>query len=200
MEYKTRKKEGNENLFADMIVLMGLHLEYTHRNSEYDKEAFKTYYKENKCNFVHRCTIQSRVIRKCKKYYDENDEHIRITRGKVKRSYRFNKHRRSFVLRNEQYYFWKYVMDYIVGNDDLLDIMLNEDLVYCNSYTPDTDDMNDFQQCLLRILDEYYIRLTMGNGVVALGNNYRRRLRERYKSYDQMNKFRIACRDYMANK
>jgi hypothetical protein len=91
-------------------------------------------------------------------------------------------------------------MDYIVGNDDLLDIMLNEDLVYCNSYTPDTDDMNDFQQCLLRILDEYYIRLTMGNGVVALGNNYRRRLRERYKSYDQMNKFRIACRDYMANK
>lgn len=198
MNWRTKHKMLEENSFADMVVMVGRYMEYKGRNPIWDEGEFIQYYNKKIDNIVARCVVQNYVIKQAKKFYEENGEPKDITYNNVKRVFRRNNIIRSFKLKNEQFYFWKYVMDYIVkNNDSLLNIVLKEILGKCEFYSPNEDTVTPYSDCLQKILDWYYIRLKLKKENNA--NKARMEMLDLYKQYSNFPQFKKVCRAYRNN-
>lgn len=196
MNWETKYKILEENLFADMVVMVGRYMEYKGKNPIWNEEKFIKYYNKKIDNIVARCVVQNYVIKQAKKFYEENDDPKDITYNNVKRVFRRNNIIRSFKLKNEQFYFWKYVMDYIIENNDgLLNIVLKEVLRKCEFYSPNEDTVAPYTDCLQKILDWYYIRLKLKKE--TNDNKARVEMLDLYKQYKKFPQFKKECRAYM---
>ena len=198
MNWKTRYKVLEENLFADMVVMVGRYMEYKAKNPIWDEKKFIEYYNKKRDNIVARCVVQNYVINQAKNFYRDNNDLKDISYNKVKRVFRRNNLIRSFRLRNEQFYFWKYVMDYIIeNNDNLLNIVLKEILKKCEFYGPNEDMMTPYSDCLQKILDWYYIRLKLNK---ETKDKYAKgEILTLYKQYNNFPKYKKECRAYMSS-
>lgn len=199
MNFDTKNKKLEENLFADMIVLVGTFMEYGNIHSVFNKEDFMKYYDERK-DFVNgRCRVQKYVIKQAKKFYEEKGEPKNITYSKVKRIYRRNI-LWSYRIRSEQYYFWKFVMDYIMDNDILLDIFLERVMKKCDYYDSIENAILPYIDCMHRMLDWYYVRINMNNRIFWFGNGSREKMISMFYTYERFPKYKETCRSYMENK
>jgi len=79
VNWETRHKILEENLFADMIVMVGRYMEYKTQNPIWDQQEFIKYYKKRNSNIIGRCMVQAYVIKQAKKYYEDNGEYRDIT-------------------------------------------------------------------------------------------------------------------------
>ncbi len=196
MNWETKYKILEENVFADMVVMVGRYMEYKARNSVWDRQEFIEYYRKRNSSIVGRCIVQANVIRQAKRYYEESGEHKDITYSKVKSVFRRNTKILFYRLSYEQYYFWKFVMDYIVENDDgLLDIIIKEVMKECEYYSHDEDIAVPNVDCLQRILNWYYISLKMKKGI--WNKSISMELLTMFKRYKNFSKFKRNCRIYM---
>lgn len=196
MNFNTKHKILIENLFADMVVLAGTYMEYISGNSEFDSKDFIEYFNQKSGKLKERCRIQKYVIGQAKKYFIKISDPKSITYNKVKRVFRINI-KCSYRIRVEQYYFWKYVMDYIVNNQILFNIMLEEVLKECPLYTYNVDNQLPYVNCLYRILERYYVRLSENNRIH--GKN-RKTINLLFESYEQFNMFQENCRVFIEEK
>lgn len=194
MNQKTKKKLLEENVFADIIVLVGTYMEYVKLHSTYDKEHFLEYYNSKKDNFVSRCWVQRSVIRQAKSFYEEHNEIINITYSKVKRMFRKDLNS-SYKIRMEQYFFWKYVMDYILVQKELMDIMFHEVISRCGYYTPTEDVRAPFISCMQELLGYYYVRMKMNKKIFSF-NDIRRTMLDMFLEYENYPEFKKVCRIY----
>lgn len=196
MNWETKYKVLEENLFADMVVMVGRYMEYKTQNPIWDEGKFVEYYNKKLDNIVARCVVQNYVIKQAKRFYEDNDDPKDITYNKVKRVFRRNNIIHLFGVRNEQFYFWKFVMDYIIENNDgLLNIVLKEVLKECEFYSPNENMVTPYTDCLQKILGWYYIRLKMKKKLKD--KNLDRKMLVMFKQYEKLPKFKKECRTYM---
>ncbi len=196
VNWETRHKILEENLFADMIVMVGRYMEYKIQNPIWNQQEFIKYYKKRNSNVIGRCMVQAYVIKQAKKYYEDNGEYRDITYSKVRRMFRRNIKIFSYSLDYEQYYFWEFVMNYIIENNDgLLDIILKEVIKECEYYSSNEDTIAPYADCLQKMLDWYYVCLKMKKGIWNKGIADEMLLR--LKEYKNFSKFKKNCRIYM---
>ena len=197
MKFRTKHKELEENLFADMIVLAGAFMEYGNMYSDFTGDEFLKYYNEQTVNICTRCRIQNYVIKQAKRYYKQL-ENINITYSKVKRIFRRNTFC-NYRIRREQYFFWKFVMDYIISNKTLFDIFLKEVLVQCNFHDDIEQDNNAYIGCMQRMLGWYYVRIAMNNRIFCFEKGLRKEMLSMFYSYEQFPTYKQNCVIYMIN-
>lgn len=194
MNFNTKHKILIENLFADMVVLTGTYMEYISNNSEFNSKSFIEYFYQKSGKVKERCRLQRYVIGQAKKYFIKIRSPKNITYNRVKRVFRINI-KCSYRIRVEQYYFWKYVMDYILNNKMLFSIMLKEVLKECPLYTSDVDAQLPYANCLYRILERYYVRISENNRIY--GGKDRKTINLLFESYEQFSMFQKNCRAYI---
>lgn len=195
MNFKTRKKLLEENVFADIIVLLGAFREYSKMHPTYDRENFINYYNEKNDNIVGRCLIQRNVIRQANIFYKENNEFLSITYSRVKRIFRRDINS-SYKIRVEQYFFWKYVMDNILKKSELMDIMFREIIIKCKYYTLTEDNKVPYVSCMQELLDWYYVRMTMNKRIFTFDNKIREKMHTMFFTYEKFPEFKGNCRIY----
>lgn len=198
MNFKTKHKDLEENLFADMIVLVGTFMVYGNMYSTFSKDDIMKYYNELKDNIRGRCKIQNNVIRQAKKYYEKEGNPKHITYSKVKRIFRRNTFCK-YRIRSEQYYFWEFVMDYIINNPMLLDIVFQEVMLECKFYSNDEKKEIPYVDCMQRILGWYYVRIATNNRVYSFKKDLRKKMINMFYSYEHFPEFKKNCRSYMSS-
>lgn len=196
MDFETRHKILEENLFADMVVMVGRYMEYTTENSTWDEEDFVQYYEKRNNSIVGRCIVQANVIRQAQRYYEGKREDRDIRYCRVRRSFRKNNKMPFYCLDYEQFYFWKYVMDFIINDQKgLLDVVVKEVIRNCDYYSPNENEVAPYADCLQKILGWYYIGLKMGTGIrhKKIAND----MLEMFRQYSNFPEFKRNCRTYM---
>lgn len=199
MNYQTKHKKLKENLFADIVFIVGAYMEYVSTYPVFIKKDFIKFCDKRNKNICERCKTQNRVIKQAKFYYEEKGKNIDITYNKVKRIYRKNINC-NYRIRREQYYFWKFVMDFLVDNKMILDFFFEEVMVECKYYEATKKSINPYIDCLQNILDWYYVRIEMNNGIFYFGRGLREKMVNMFENYEKLTEFKNNCNEYMMNK
>ncbi len=192
MNFKTKHKVLEENVFADMVVMMGRYMEYKEKNRTWDEKKFIQYYNERNDTVIGRCIVQAYVIRQAKQYYENEKEYKDIRYVKVRRIFRRNMKMPFYSLNYEQFYFWKYVMDYIVENKDLFPIVIKVIIKECEYYTPEENQVAPYADCMQKILDWYYVCLKMGKGIS--NKRIANEMLQMFRQYSNFSEFKSNCR------
>ncbi len=193
---KKLNEHFDENLLADMIGLIGCYQAFETGKLNINETDFEEYY-INKYFYsvgVHFGT-QRRVDKVVYSYLKK--EGVSCKKSRFKRFYRYNKKRKPKIS-IEIYYYFKYVMDYILGNEVLTKIALCEIFKQCNLCAKAKDTIIPYKECLEAIFDWQYFRIS-DDATGLLTPKERKvkakKLLEALHNYDKFAKFKTKCID-----
>lgn len=188
MIFGKKNRKYIENNMAEMLALVGGAMEYCNTHDD-DLEGYEEYYENNrkKDGFHYRMQkYADKTIRN-----ELKDKGVHCKRRVSKRFYRCFQ-RGSKKISIELYDYFKWIMDYILGEKILLKITLNEILKDCGCEV----DVN-MGSCLTTILDWQYKRLVKYNTNIAIVDLKRKEkaqiLLNKLKRYSQFGRFQTEC-------
>lgn len=181
-------KKFVENNLAEMVALVGGAMCYKEQHK--NLEGYREFYIENreKAGFHY----------KKQKYGDKiilkelREKGVKCTRGKAKRFYRYNTKGHTRIV-SELYDYWKYIMDYILNDELLMDLTINVILKECKCKLN-----TEYGNCLNNILDWQYKRLVRFKTNITITDEKKkqkaRKLLEKLHNYSGFKKFQIQCK------
>ena len=180
-------KKVTENKMGEMLILVGSAMRYISLHNSLD--GFEEYYNENreKVGFHFRAQkYGDKIIRQELKTME-----IYCKKGRTKRYYRYSLRGRNSIEK-ELYHYFKYIMDYILENELLINIVMDSILNDCKCPKD-----SDYKICINKILDWQYKRLvdasTSFTGFSVKKKELAKEVLNDFNGYSKLTTFKNQC-------